>query len=516
MIRRIPITESYLYIPICTGHEMKTFQFYTEEEDHLEKILELKIPVDMSKEEEYAGNFMAEIPVRKYIGKTIVIEGEYPVIMGMVMENSKKRRQYLNRRPRIHFTVNRGWSNDPNGLVYQNGLYHMYYQYNPFDTNWENMSWGHAVSRDMLHWVQLDTVMLPDEDGTMYSGCGLINDRELLKLPKDALLFFYTVAGGITDWSKGKKFTQKMAYSLDMGETLTKIKEPVIDTIYFDNRDPKIFWHEESEAYVLVLLLKGNDFGIFRSTDLRSWDKTQEIHLEDGWECPDLFCLHSPEGEKKWFFWCADGYYYPGEFDGYHFEPDDQRHTAYITKLPYAAQTFSNTRDRVISIPWLRIKNDGRLFTSSYGIPTELSYVCRNGEYLLVQKPVREFFEQLFPVNEKRVYERNGSIIYENPEHDRAFAVSMELSKDYENIYRWEINNTVIQYSPHSGVIQADGEKYQAGLGFHKIFMILDDSILEVFFDDGIRMGTFALNERGLSFAMEKDMAGQIQMFEIR
>ncbi|MBQ9157594.1 MAG: glycoside hydrolase family 32 protein [Eubacterium sp.] len=518
MKRRIPITESYLYIPVCTGHDLKNLSFYLEEDG--EKILELRVPVDMSKEEEYAGSFMAEIPVRQFAGKTIIVEGDFPLIMGMTMENGPKRTQYVSNRPRIHFTANRGWTNDPNGMVYKDGLYHLYFQYNPFDIQWENMCWGHAVSRDLLHWAQLDTVLFPDEDGTMFSGCGLVNDHGLMGLPEDALLFYYTVAGGSSDWSKGKEFTQKIAYSTDMGETLTKIKEPCIDTLYYDNRDPKIFWHEESKAYIMVLWLKGNDFGIFRSTDLKSWELSQEIHLEEAWECPDLFCLTSPEGEKKWFFWSADGYYYPGNFDGWRFEQDGIRHTAYMSKLAYAAQTFSNVSDRVISIPWLRLENDGRLFTSSYGIPTEMSYVPQDTpeggtDYLLVQKPVREFYERLEPADPDRISKQDDKLIYENRDHDKAFALSMELAEDYGNVYRWEINDSVILYSPQSGWVRVDEERYQAGLGYRKVFMIVDDRILEIFFDDGIRMGTFALKGREISFAMDESMAEKVEMFEV-
>lgn len=90
----------------------------------------------------------------------------------------------------IHFAARSGWTNDPNGMIYDNGVYHLYFQYNPFGIQWNNMSWGHAVSRDLLHWEQVDSVMFPDENGTIYSGCAIRNDRGLLGLPEDALLFF--------------------------------------------------------------------------------------------------------------------------------------------------------------------------------------------------------------------------------------------------------------------------------------------------------------------------------------
>ncbi len=517
MRRKIKIEKGYLYIPVYTGKENRLISIYLSDgEEKGEKVMEFQIPVDMSKEEEYFGDYLAEIPVWKYLGRTMIIEGDFPVIMGMRIRNRKKRRQYMANRPLIHFTPNRGWCNDPNGMVYHDGLYHLYFQYNPFDVKWENMSWGHAISKDLLHWAQLDTVMFPDEDGSMFSGCGLINEKELLGLTGDTLLFYYTEAGGHTAWSQGKEFTQKIAYSTDMGETFIKTDRPCIDTIYRDNRDPKVFWHEESRAYIMVLWLKGNDFGIFRSTDLEHWEMTQEIYLEDAWECPDLFCLSSQEGETRWFFWCADGYYFPGTFDGFTFTNGGERHKAYISKIPYAAQTFSGVPDRVISIPWLRLENDGRLFTGSYGIPTEMSWFEDRGRSFLIQRPVREFYDQLEPADPRRIARQEGRIIYRNPDRDRALVCSMSLSPDHKENCDWEINGSKINYSPHSGIIQVDGEKFQAGPGYRRMEMIVDDRILEIFFDEGVSFGTFALKEKNISFSMEEKISEYIELYEIK
>src|SRR5699024_2710544 len=107
-------------------------------------------------------------------------------------------------RPSVHFTAVHGWINDPNGLIYADGLFHYYFQYNPFDTEWQNMSWGHAVSRDLLHWRQEETVMSPDEDGPIFSGSAVENQQGLLGQPQEALLYFYTAAGGSSRWSAGK------------------------------------------------------------------------------------------------------------------------------------------------------------------------------------------------------------------------------------------------------------------------------------------------------------------------
>lgn len=140
-------------------------------------------------------------------------------------------------------------------------------------------------STDLLHWVQKEDVMFPDENGTMFSGCAILNERGLLGLPKDTPVFFYTVAGSASEWSKGKKFVQRIAYSTDQGETLTKIEENVLEHIEADNRDPKVYWYEEKQLYYMVLYLDKNDYAIFNSSDLKNWVMTQKLTIPGAWEC---------------------------------------------------------------------------------------------------------------------------------------------------------------------------------------------------------------------------------------
>jgi fructan beta-fructosidase len=284
--------------------------------------------------------------------------------------------------------------------VYQNGVYHLYFQYNPFDTEWDNMSWGHGVSEDLLHWEQKDTTLLPDEDGMIFSGCGVVNEFGLLGLPKDALLYFYSAAGDSNELSKGKEFVQKLAYSLDGGTTLIK-KQTILTTVCKENRDPKIFWHDKTKAYVMCLWLEKEEFAIFRSIDLEHWEISQRFVLEGGFECPDLFELtieknnaSTIKDESKWVFWCADGFYYLGDFDGYEFHLDGTRKEAYGTKIPYAAQTISNIGSKVISIPWLRTKTIENLYTGCMGIPREFSLVAYKNELFLKQSLVESIENQ--------------------------------------------------------------------------------------------------------------------------
>ena len=316
-------------------------------------------------------------------------------------------------KPSLHFTPSYGWMNDPNGLVYHDGIYELYYQHNPRGIDWNCMTWGHTRGTDLLHWEDLGDVLEPDENGLMFSGCAIRNDRGLLGLPKDALLFFYTAAGHSSRESKGKPYTIRLAYSTDGGNTLIKkdgICEAgeIMETLAAENRDPKVFWHEESGAYILVLWIENNDFGIWRSEDLEQFTMTQRVTLESGYECPDLFRLPvistkeggRETGEEKWVFWTAHGYYYVGSFDGYEFHQEQERRCASQmgpdVVLPYAAQTFSGP-EKVLSVSWLRTKCVGGRTTGMMSIPKEFSLIRNKDGYILRQNfpsAVMEAFAQ--------------------------------------------------------------------------------------------------------------------------
>lgn len=298
--------------------------------------------------------------------------------------------------PKVHFAARYGWINDPNGLIYHDGIYEIYFQHNPYGTQWGNMTWGHARTRNFLEYEELEPVLHPDENGTMFSGCGIINERGLWGLPKEALLLFYTAAGGTNPESEGKEFTVRMAYSTDGGNTYVKFGEPVLESLAAENRDPKVFWHEESGAYILVLWLENEDFAIFRSKDLEKFTLSQRLTLKGGFECPDLFRLSVKDSaESKWVFWAADGSYYVGEFDGYQFIQTQERKFAYAGRvengerkpsLAYAAQTYFGVEDKVMSLPWLRTECVEEQTTGVMGLPRYFSLLEAAEGYVLCQE----------------------------------------------------------------------------------------------------------------------------------
>lgn len=517
MEKSCQITGESLWIPVQTGGENQCLEIFVQEESKERKLYEFQIPTHcfISPEGKYTADYYAKLPVSEWKGKKLVLRGSfstgfYEAVTQETItqqETAQTDDKYslhdlTQHRPLLHFTPMRGWINDPNGLVYHNGLYHMYFQYNPFDIRWENMSWGHAISSDLLHWIQQDTVLFPDEQGTIFSGSGIVNDRNLLGLPEDSLIFFYTAAGGKNLWSQGKEFTQRIAYSLDGGQTLVKDDRGMVDTISWENRDPKVFWHEESQAYIMVLWLENNDFGILRSVDLNKWTLSSRITLEGGWECPDLVQVC----DSQWVFLTADGYYYWGRFDGSSFQTDGLRHKAYLNTVPYAAQTYSNTENRVIFLPWLRLPDRGRLYTGAMGLPRELGIFKRDGEQKLSLCPVREYYDV-----RREISLPEGLSAYS--QQGKAMELELNLEGVTETVSLL-LNETVIIIDRKQGIFQVGSEIFEIPVDINDYSLLIDDVILEVTADYGTIVGMFELAVPGVDIRV-KVPEGTLRLYEV-
>jgi fructan beta-fructosidase len=264
-------------------------------------------------------------------------------------------------RPQVHFSTKRGWINDPNGLIYHNGEYHLFYQHNPYEWEWENMHWGHAVSKDLVYWTELPDALYPDSLGTMFSGSAIIDKNNDAGWGKNAMVFFYTAAG--------KKMSQNIAYSLDNGKTFKKYEN---NPILGPDRDPKVFWHEASKNWVLVVY-NVNYNEIYNSKDLKHW--TYKSRVDGFYECPDLFelAVDGDPNHKKWIMYGASGTYMIGSFDGANFIPEGGKYM-YTSGSLYAAQTFSNIQDgRTLQIGWGRIPHPGMPFNNIMLFPNELT-----------------------------------------------------------------------------------------------------------------------------------------------
>lgn len=231
---KIKITEPYIWLPVDNRREEKKIHFYIDGK----KIEEIDIRLGGTD-----CDFYACCDVSSYLNKTLEIVGHGAEHMLDGIFAGRKTSACISFPAAAPFCSGSGWHNDPNGLIYANGVYHLYYQWNPYGVGWGNMHWGHAVSKDMIRWEHCPVVLKPDETGTAYSGCAIQDKNNLAGFGKDALLYYYTAAGGRNEWSRsrGNLFTQRLAYSLDNGQTLKVSDKFKIEHIVNENRDPKVF-----------------------------------------------------------------------------------------------------------------------------------------------------------------------------------------------------------------------------------------------------------------------------------
>jgi sucrose-6-phosphate hydrolase SacC (GH32 family) len=299
-------------------------------------------------------------------------------------------------RPQFHFTAKKNWINDPNGLVCYKGEYHLFFQHNPFGVNWGNMTWGHAVSKDLIHWRQLRNAIEPDELGTIFSGSAVVdwNNTSGFRTGKEnVLVAFYTSAGKHAPVPR--PFTQSIVYSNDRGRTWVKYKNnPVIGHIRAENRDPKVVWHEPTQNWIMALYLDADDFLLLSSKDIRHWTPLHEIKLTGSDECPDFFELpvDADPSNTRWVFWGGDGRYMVGSFDGRRFIAETDAIQSKVGTYS-AAQTWSDiprSDGRRIQIGWTKGKFPGMPFNQQLSVPCQLT-LRRFGEGIrLCRVPVRE------------------------------------------------------------------------------------------------------------------------------
>ena len=302
-------------------------------------------------------------------------------------------------RPQFHFSSRRGWNNDPNGLVYYEGEYHLFYQHNPYGWKWGNMHWGHAVSTDLVHWRELGDAHYPDRLGTIYSGSAVVDAQDTAGFwsgQDEVLVCVYTSAGGTSPASTGQRFAQSIAYSNDHGRTWSKYEgNPVLGHIAGRNRDPKVIWHEPSRQWIMALYLEEHDYALFGSADLKGWSRLCDVELEGASECPDFFPLavDGDPGNTRWVFWGANGSYALGSFDGQTFRPEGEVERYDWGGVSYAAQTWSDIPEedgRRIQIAWARIEIPGMPFNQMMTFPCQLTLRTTPEGIRLFSQPVRE------------------------------------------------------------------------------------------------------------------------------
>ena len=314
--------------------------------------------------------------------------------------DSKNREKF---RSIYHHTPVYGWMNDPNGMFYKDGVWHLYYQYNPYGSQWENMTWAHSTSTDLIHWKNHGEVIQPDALGTIFSGSSVVDKENTAGFGKDAVVAFYTSAGAAQ--------TQSIAYSTDNGETFKKyVNNPILTSDVPDFRDPNVFWNEEVKQWNLILAA-GQQMNIYSSKNLKDWKYESSFgegygNHEGVWECPDLLKMGD-----KWVLICninpggpfggSATQYFVGSFDGHKFtcesKPEVTKWMDY-GKDHYATVSFSNAPDgRIVVLPWMsnwQYANQvpTQQFRSANGLPRDLGLYSYNGEDYVSVKPSPEVF----------------------------------------------------------------------------------------------------------------------------
>lgn len=310
-------------------------------------------------------------------------------------------------RPQVHFTPAKNWMNDPNGMVYVDGVYHLYYQYNPQGNSWGNMSWGHATSTDLMHWEEQKVAMLRNEWGDIFSGSAVLDKDNVAGFGKNAIIAFYTASG--------ERQQQCMAYSTDGGMTFTQYEgNPVIpNTDLPEIRDPKVIWHEETQSWIMCLALGWSQkIEFWGSKNLKNWEKLSTFTTDAArsnigqFECPDL--LRMPyNGGEKWVLIVSNNpggpvggsgtEYFVGDFDGKEFKAMNLDYPLWLDYGAdnYAGVTWSNTPGRYILIGWMNNWNySGNVpcdpWRSAMTLPRELILKDYNGTPLLTAAVVKE------------------------------------------------------------------------------------------------------------------------------
>lgn len=472
----ITVKNNYLIFPVDMLSTNKRLTF----NQNNKTVYSLNIKIDY-----FNPKFYAYIDVSRYIGQTvdISINPQIKIDFRVADEIDIDNLYSEPLRPQIHFTTKNGWMNDPNGLIFLDGIYHMFYQYNPTESNWDNMHWGHATSTDLVHWKEEKTALFPDERGMMFSGSAILDKNNLLGKNTDsqkAALLYYTTT---------TPFSQCLSYSTDGFETIEKYgNNPIIPHIEDANRDPKVVFCDELNCYIMALYLKNDIYCIFKSYDLVSWNELQHLTLPGDNECPDIFPLTASNGDRKWVFSGAHGRYLVGKFENGKFEPEQETISHHYGHSAYAAQTFSNLPNgRIVQIVWDKwdLPSDG--FNGQMGVPAELSLSLLENTYYLEARPVKEI-ESLY----------NRTEHYENirVSHENDFCVHLEDTPYLFQIDGLMNDSGVTELQIFGRTIRFDFKKNEITVGNNcapisvttaksDITIIVDRCSIEIFADGG-------------------------------
>ena len=437
-------------------------------------------------------------------------------------------------RPAFHYSPQAHWMNDPNGMVYYNGVYHLFYQYYPGGTTWGPMHWGHATTRDLFHWEEKAIALYPDSLGAIFSGSAVIDKDNTAGFGKNAMVAIFTHHNQkMEDAKTGRHQYQSLAYSNDEGTTWQKYKgNPVLPNPGItDFRDPKVMWYEAGKKWVMTLATKDR-VTFYSSPNLKDWKRESEFGADLGahggvWECPDLFPLKS-NGKTFWVLLVSINpggpnkgsatQYFIGNFDGKNFVPKSKavKWIDYGTDN-YAGVTWSNTGNRKIFMGWMnnwQYANQvpTKAWRGATTIPRELTLASVNGDLFLQSLPVKEFNPLLKLIYSKKFLSASNeldlSVNFKPLKGKVKLNVSLENKGDLNIIlsnskgqklvigYDEKKNNYFIdrRQSGETGFEKGFAAKHVAPRIAKaeqlKLSLILDEASVELFADDGLTVMT--------------------------
>lgn len=428
-------------------------------------------------------------------------------------------------RPQFHFTAKQDWLNDPNGLVYYEGEYHLFFQRRVGKLLSDGeMSWGHAVSPDLMHWTELADALSPDENGSIWSGSAVVDWKNTTGFGRDGkppLVAMYTRAKD--------PFAQCLAYSNDKGRTWTKFAgNPVLPNIFGKNRDPKVIWYEPTQQWIMALHSdRRHEFWLFSSPDMKTWTKLQDVTLDGDDECPDFFPLplDGDKSKMKWVFTAANARYVVGTFDGRTFTKETDVLPSEFGGSYYAAQTYSDAPDgRRIQIGWLRregVLPDGMPFNQQMSIPAELTLKSTPLGPRLFRLPVKEIESIAF--EKSQLEDRQLSLGLDLPTPTTWLGdLTTEIAIHGEKSITWNVRGLPITFHTEGvgGSLEVWGRRVSLPVenGVLKIRLLIDRSSVEIFAQDGtvVISGSHlpTTDDRQFSIAAEGG-TGKIQSLKI-
>ena len=454
------------------------------------------VPLDLS---DYAGK---NILLKFKLGSNDPIRGKLSAVCCKEMKLSDtfdtgNREKF---RPTYHFSPLYGWMNDPNGMVYKDGEYHLFYQHNPYGSKWGNMHWGHAISKDLINWEHRPDAITPDALGTIFSGSAVVDTDNTAGFGAGAIVAIYT--------QNSDRQVQSIAYSTDNGRSFTKYENnKVLTSDARDFRDPKVFWHKETQRWIMLLAV-GQEMQIFSSSNLKDWAFESSFGEGQGahggvWECPDLFELPvDGTNEKKWVLLCnlnpggpfggSATQYFVGTFNGKEFVNESPSKTKWMDwgKDHYATVTWSDAPDnRRIAIAWMsnwQYAND--VPTSQYrspnSVPRDLSLFTVDGETYLQSAPSPELLK-LRDISKKRSFKVNGTRTIKDmiAGNEGAYEIELTIENQHADVIGFRLYNDKgeevdMQYDMKEKKFSMDRRK-SGEVGFNENFPMLTWTTIE-------------------------------------